>query len=180
MNRLRELREEKGYSLRELGEKLGMNASVLGNYERGDRQPKIEVWEKIAKFFEVTPAFLMGLSSVKDKSNFFPIDRSELTDQNKVILDDINELVEVLLNENNGWAAMQVQEVFKNLNTIISWSNNLDGDYSPVGVLAAFSSLVKDVSVGEFRTKEGFDEYFVEREQSIAKLDKLFVKRISE
>lgn len=180
MNRLRELREERGYSLRELGEKLGMNASVLGNYERGDRQPKIEVWEKIANFFDVTPAFIMGLSSIKEKSNFFAVNRAELTDQNKEVLDEINELVEVLLNENNGWAAIQVQEVFKNLNTIISWSNVLDGDYSPVGALATFSSLVKNVSMGEFKSKEDFNDYFEEREQSIAKLDKLFVKRISE
>lgn len=66
MNRLRQLREEKGYSLRELGLKLNMNASVLGNYERGDRQPRIDVWEKLADFFEVTPAYMMGLSSKKN------------------------------------------------------------------------------------------------------------------
>lgn len=180
MNRLRELREEHGYSLRELGEKLGMNASVLGNYERGDRQPKIEVWEKISNFFDVTPAYIMGLSSIKEKNNFFSVDRSKLTEQNKVILDDINELVEAMLSENNGWAAIQLQEVFKNLNVILSWSNMVDGDYSPLGAMSAFSTIIKDVSLGEFVAKEDYEEYFVERAQSIDKLDKLFIKRINE
>ncbi|HPI99714.1 MAG TPA: helix-turn-helix transcriptional regulator [Enterococcus sp.] len=67
MNKLRELREEKGYSLRELGEKIGMSASVIGNYERGDREPKLEVWEKLADYFEVSVPYIMGVSDIKNE-----------------------------------------------------------------------------------------------------------------
>lgn len=63
MNRLRELREEAGLSLRELGKKVEMNASVLGNYERGDRQPKTEIRDELAAFFKVSTPYIMGIST---------------------------------------------------------------------------------------------------------------------
>ncbi|PLA80805.1 hypothetical protein CYR81_07020 [Enterococcus faecalis] len=62
MNRLRQLREQNHLSLSKLGEKLGMSAAVLGNYERGDREPKVDIWKKIANFFDVDTAYLMGLT----------------------------------------------------------------------------------------------------------------------
>lgn len=65
MNRLRELREKEGLSLKELGEKVHMSASVLGNYEREDRNPKKEVWEKLAKHFGVSTPYIMGLTDTE-------------------------------------------------------------------------------------------------------------------
>lgn len=67
MNNLRKLREEKKLSLRELGKELNMNASVLGNYERGDRNPKKEVWEKLAIYFDVSVPYIMGLSDTRNE-----------------------------------------------------------------------------------------------------------------
>lgn len=178
MNKLRELREEKGYSLRELGNLLDMNASVLGNYERGDRQPKIEVWEKLAEFFEVTPAYIMGWSTIKEPENFFSVDRAALTEENKKTLDEINSLVKHLISTNNGWAAIQTQEIFKSLNVIIGWSDVLDGDFSPVDILASFSFLIKELSLGEYSDPKKAEEYFLNREKALKYLDKLYLKRL--
>ena len=55
-NRLRELREEKGLTLNELSNellkrldfKIGSNA--LGKYERGEREPRLNTWAKLADF----------------------------------------------------------------------------------------------------------------------------------
>ena len=63
MNRLRELRIAQGLSLRKLGEKVNMNASVLGNYEREDRQPKTEVWQILADYFKVSAPYIMGVET---------------------------------------------------------------------------------------------------------------------
>ena len=178
MNKLRELREEKGYSLRELGQLLNMNASVLGNYERGDRQPKIEVWEKIAEFFGVTPAYIMGLSTVKEPVNFFSVDRSALSKENRETLDEINNLLEHLISSNNGWAAIRTQEIFKSLNVIIGWSDILDGDFSPIFSLASFASLIKELSLGEYSELKNAENYFAEREKAIKSLDALYLKRL--
>lgn len=76
MNRLRELREKKGYSLKKLGEETVMNASVLGNYERGDRNPKQEVWKKLADYFGVSVPYIMGFDITKGK-NEVTISKSE-------------------------------------------------------------------------------------------------------
>ena len=65
MNRLRELREQEGMTLKEFSTKVDMSPSVLGNYERGDRKPKINVWEKLANYFNVSTAYIMGISDQK-------------------------------------------------------------------------------------------------------------------
>jgi transcriptional regulator with XRE-family HTH domain len=60
-NRIKFLRNREGYTLKELGEKLGYSESTIFMYEKGDREPKkSEDYIKIANFFNVTLDFLMG------------------------------------------------------------------------------------------------------------------------
>lgn len=50
--RLRELREEKGITQKELAQFLGMSSkSTITNYEQNDREPDYETLIKIAKYF---------------------------------------------------------------------------------------------------------------------------------
>lgn len=49
-NRLKELREEQGLSLRELSDATGMANSTLSQYETGRREPKLKTWEKLAQY----------------------------------------------------------------------------------------------------------------------------------
>lgn len=65
MNRLKELREDSGLTLTELSKELAksgisITADALSKYERGKREPKIEVWKKLAKYFDVTIQFIQG------------------------------------------------------------------------------------------------------------------------
>ena len=66
MNRLKELRENKGLSLEDLSKEINIPKTSLSNYERYKREPKIEVWNKLAKYFDVSTAYLMGLDFSKD------------------------------------------------------------------------------------------------------------------
>jgi len=50
---LAELRREKGFTQRELAEKLGLNASTIAMYETGDRTPYLDTAIKIAQLFSV-------------------------------------------------------------------------------------------------------------------------------
>ncbi|WP_338344307.1 helix-turn-helix transcriptional regulator [Fructobacillus evanidus] len=59
-NRLNELRKSKGLTLSQVHRKLGMKRQTYTNYEYGSREPKLETWEKLAKFYGVTPAYLVG------------------------------------------------------------------------------------------------------------------------
>ena len=51
---LKDLREERGWSLRELGLVVGMNKSYLGDIELGKRNPSINSLEKIVAGYELT------------------------------------------------------------------------------------------------------------------------------
>ncbi|MFJ9386992.1 helix-turn-helix domain-containing protein [Peribacillus sp. NPDC101481] len=58
--RIRQLRKEKGMTLRQLSDKLGIPFTTLGNYEREDRQPNFETFEMVADFFDVSIDYLAG------------------------------------------------------------------------------------------------------------------------
>ncbi len=60
MNRLRELRKEKGLTTTELGEIIGCSNPTITNYERGYRKPDPEMLIKLADFFGVTVDYLLG------------------------------------------------------------------------------------------------------------------------
>lgn len=62
MNRIKQLRQEKNLTLKQLGNKLGMLDSTLSQYENEKRMPKDEVWSKMAKFFNVSVPYLKGLT----------------------------------------------------------------------------------------------------------------------
>lgn len=73
MNRLRELRKSRKLTLKDTVEKLKVQnsllitADTLAKYERGDREPKIETWRKLANFFNVSVPYLQGLTySIND------------------------------------------------------------------------------------------------------------------
>lgn len=81
MNRLRELRKEKKLTLKEASEELKKNnlnisADALAKYERGDREPKLETWQKLADFFGVSVPYLQGIEP----------DFREVTEETKNIL----------------------------------------------------------------------------------------------
>jgi transcriptional regulator with XRE-family HTH domain len=70
MNRLRETRQEKKLTLKEVSDKLKARGvkvlpDSLAKYERGDREPKLETWQKLAAFFKVSVPYLQGLTFSK-------------------------------------------------------------------------------------------------------------------
>lgn len=52
-SRIRQLREEKGVTQRELAADLGLSASLLAKYESGDTEPPLRTLLKIARWFQV-------------------------------------------------------------------------------------------------------------------------------
>jgi transcriptional regulator with XRE-family HTH domain len=52
--RIRELREQKDFSLRELAKRLGVSAAFLSDVELGRRYPREEVFLKLAQGLETT------------------------------------------------------------------------------------------------------------------------------
>lgn len=63
MNRIKELRKEKGLTLKQMGQLLNMLDSTLSQYENGRRKPKEEMWQKLADFFDVSVPYLRGATT---------------------------------------------------------------------------------------------------------------------
>lgn len=59
--RLKELRTEKKLSQLELAKALKVSQRSISSWETGFRQPDFETLELIAKFFNVTSDYLLGL-----------------------------------------------------------------------------------------------------------------------
>lgn len=59
-NRLKELRNKKHLTLKELGEQIEMSNNTLSQYETGKREPKLETWQKLADYFNVSVPYLQG------------------------------------------------------------------------------------------------------------------------
>lgn len=58
--RLRELRIAKGYTQQDIADKIHVNKQTISQYERGIRQPQIEVLEQLADVFNVDMNYLLG------------------------------------------------------------------------------------------------------------------------
>lgn len=60
--RLKELRTEKGLTLKQLSSSLGMPLMTYANYEHGDREPSLDTIRALCRFFDVTADYLLGLT----------------------------------------------------------------------------------------------------------------------
>lgn len=60
--RLKQLRTEKNLKQSELAQVLSVDQRTISNWESEKNEPPLETIIKIAKFFEVSTDFLLGLS----------------------------------------------------------------------------------------------------------------------
>lgn len=66
MNRLKELRQEKKLSQKELAENIGVHYRTLQNWENGESQIKPEKAQQLADYFGVSVGYLLGYSDNLD------------------------------------------------------------------------------------------------------------------
>ncbi|MEO1443546.1 MAG: helix-turn-helix transcriptional regulator [Chloroflexota bacterium] len=60
-DRLKELRQKRGYSQEDIAKFVQTTQSQVGRWERGDVVPSSNALGKIAEFFDVTADYLLGL-----------------------------------------------------------------------------------------------------------------------
>lgn len=61
-NRLRQLRKEKGLTLREMANQINMSFSNIATLERGETQLREDTTKLFADFFNVSSDYLLGLT----------------------------------------------------------------------------------------------------------------------
>ena len=74
MNRMKSLREEKGLTMKDVANCVGLPYTTYVNYEKGAREPSSETLIKIAKFFDVSVDYLIGRTDeIELPSNIIPM-----------------------------------------------------------------------------------------------------------
>lgn len=63
-NRIKKMRQVKGVSQQNVAKALGLTRQAIALYETGQREPKLETWQKLANYFGVSVPSLMGLDEI--------------------------------------------------------------------------------------------------------------------
>lgn len=66
-NKLKQLRNEKKLTLVDFSKLIGIPRATLSRYENGVSEPKLETWEELANFFNVSTSYIMGYSAYKQE-----------------------------------------------------------------------------------------------------------------
>ncbi len=66
MLRIKQLREEKKLSQLEFAKKINLTQQSISLYEKGDREPSLDVLVSISDFFHVSTDYLLGKSNLRN------------------------------------------------------------------------------------------------------------------
>ncbi|QYN54537.1 helix-turn-helix transcriptional regulator [Lactobacillus panisapium] len=87
MNRIKETRLNKNVSQKKLAKVLNTTQQAVSLYESGKREPKLEIWKKLADYFKVSVPYIQGLTYTTDElikivhdGYFFNYYRKEIID----------------------------------------------------------------------------------------------------
>ena len=89
---LKTLREKKGLSQKELGEKISRDKGIISRYENNLQTPSFETMRDFSNIFKVSMDYLAGFQASDNVSTF------SLTDEQSMIVRD---LVELFRSQNN-------------------------------------------------------------------------------
>lgn len=74
MNRIKQLRKEKGLSMVDMAKELvedgyfdKISDATISNYENGKREPKLATWQKLMEYFNVSFEYLVGWTDERGK-----------------------------------------------------------------------------------------------------------------
>lgn len=102
--RLKQLRIKNGLKQQELANMFGLSSGTISFYESEQRKPDIDFIVAVAKYFDVSTDYLLGLTNAIDKEN---IDISKVTGLNDFSLT----ILEQSLKETNNAAAEVIDTV---------------------------------------------------------------------
>lgn len=62
--RLKQLRTEKGLTQQQVADALNLNSVSYLRYEKGQREPSLDILMQLAIYFDVSVDYLLGLSEI--------------------------------------------------------------------------------------------------------------------
>jgi len=89
--RLRELRQSRGMTLKDVAPMIGMASNTIGEYECGQRRANMEILKRFAEFYGVSGDELLGIDKIDFTSNSNTAQRalwlSEFADEHFTVLE---------------------------------------------------------------------------------------------
>ncbi|MGO4955128.1 helix-turn-helix domain-containing protein [Ligilactobacillus ruminis] len=110
MNRIRQVRSEKGITQAELANAIGMSRQGLAYYENNQREPKLETWQKLADYLGVSVPYLQGFSNLPangtshNSSGFGFFNFSEEANEAKINDQSLIDMLYMIYKQNNGYS----------------------------------------------------------------------------
>ena len=122
MNRLKELRQEKKLSQKELAENIGVHYRTLQNWENGESQIKPEKAQQLADFFGVSVGYLLGYEEEKTLENILK-DAEEYLEmtEDDLLSDNYSSRIKIALSEMSDIPVLK-NEIIYNLD-FLSYDN---------------------------------------------------------
>lgn len=77
MNKIKILRQERGWTQEELGRQVNVKKAAISKYENGSVSPSIEMLSKLSKIFGVSTDYLLGTEQ-NNRSNVYHLTREQL------------------------------------------------------------------------------------------------------
>lgn len=81
--RLQEQRRMKNLSQKEVAKSIGISASIVSNYESGERTPSVEILIALARLYHCSTDYLLGFDKI-DKDRL--LDVSMLSEEQRKLL----------------------------------------------------------------------------------------------
>lgn len=64
-NRIKDLREDNDLNQKQIAEYLKMSQTGYSKYETGENDVPTDIWIKLARFYDTSVDYLMGITNVK-------------------------------------------------------------------------------------------------------------------
>ena len=135
-SRLQELRKSSGLSQNSLAKELGVAQQTVAQWEKGTREPNIEMLIKISTFFSVSVDDLLDVGSVSDfEKMLVEVDKVEKRD----IKNFLNKLYEDTKEEKIHWERYSDNfEVSKEIGGVINYNLSFFTKIEDMGEIALF------------------------------------------
>ena len=96
MQRLKELRTQRGLTQSQIGELLGVSCVTIARYEAGEREPSNAKLTTLANFFNVSVDYLMGRDEPQDELVIAPHLKEDWALFQQLTPEEKSEIVEMM------------------------------------------------------------------------------------
>lgn len=162
-NRIREVRKQRGYTQKKLGELCGIAEPTIRRYENGKLNPKRETIEKIATALECRPEYIMGLDTYMTSADLISaaIDIVRDAEQQKLSVDNIGGNIKALREVRH----ISVDELSCLIGVPVQDMQRYERNEAipPVSVLSKIAQVLNYSLLSLIRSEK--DDFFVNRQE---------------